>query len=321
MISLKDSIKWIERIKKKLTNHYDEIFKLIEVIPPMFIEEDSDMVADLSPVSREVTIDLGDSYKVARLLQSHTNFGRDLINKIKLDEDEGVKFLGSTIWRDLPESPKSTTVRQELTFQIRINNEIEFEPYLKDLTQDAYSVIYSLLGEIQKEAGINHQYPRKVGFISSQQLENELPNMSFRERERETVIEEEAYVLVNAGKTLHSGKVHTFITPELYDLNNFYQIVLKDRVNSDTIKVASIALLSSGQQLADQLSLYDMSNLKSTQFYKDLIGNENKIVEIRFNLPRLAMAVLAKGHIAEVQAGIISDESNTLKQRYKLEKY
>lgn len=321
LLSLKETLKWIERFKNKIVTHYDGLFSLIEVNPPVFVEEDSEMAIDFNFISRDVTIDLGDSYKIARLFQSHSNWARDLIARLKMNDNEGVRFYAPTIWRDIHESPTSTTVRQEMTFQFKLNVDIDFNDYLKDMARDFYKLLIEMLDEVQKETGITHQYPRDIKFISAQQLENEFSDLTFKEREIEALIEEEAYVFANAGKTLHSGKIHTFIPPQLYDLNNFYQIVLKDRINTDTIKVASVAMLSSGEQLADQLTMYDLSNLKAKNFYKELINREEKIMEVKINLPRLAMALLAKGHIAETQSGIISDESNTIKQRYKLEKF
>lgn len=321
LISLKDSIKWIEKFRKTLDTHFSSLYSLSEVIPPVFLDEGNEMIVDFSNLTREVTLDLGDSYKVARILQSHTNWGRDLIHRIKLEENEGIKFFGTTIWRDSPESPVSTTVREELTYMFKVSKENEIKDVLKNLTKDLYQLIYVLLEQVKKEAKLDHQYPKQIKFVTAQQLENELPNLSFKEREIEALIEEEAYVFANPGKTLHSGKVHTFIPSELYDLNNFYQIVLKDRVNTDTIKVASVSVLASGELLKDQLALYDNAQQKAKTFYKDLMGREENIVEIKINLPRLAMALLAKGHIAEVQSGIISDESNSIKQRHKLEKY
>ena len=322
LISLKDSVKEIERITNEIIKFYKSKISMTEVIAPIFLEEDNNMLIDYSLVSRPVTLDLGDNYKIARLLQSHSNWLRSMVNRFELGPNEGLFSRGSFIWRDLPESPVSSTIRNEITFQYVVPKEHDLDELLESATLELYDLVKTLASDITKKYNIKDIYPEHVSFVTSQMLENEMPNMSFKEREVSFVIDEEAYILQQAGVKLHSGKIHSYIPPQIYDLKRFNQIILKDRINTDNIKVGSVSIIADGVQLSDQLSQYSLTSLKAQKFYSELLNKEdNKIIEVKINISRLAMALLAKGHIAETQSGVISDESNIIRMRYKLDKY
>ena len=146
-----------------------------------------------------------------------------------------------------------------------------------------------------------------------------MPNHSFKEREIETMQKNEAFVFVSPGTYMHSGKIHTYLPPFIYDLKNQYQIILKDKINNEVLKVATISLLSGGQQMSDQLKMYNQEAYLKKDFYASLAKDEQKILEIKINFPRLMMALLQKGHIGEVQSNVISKEVKIIAKKYKVE--
>jgi len=85
------------------------------------------------------------------------------------------------------------------------------------------------------------------------------------------------------------------------------------------MRVASISEVISGQKLADQLKVYKETKYLELNHYMELIKQEKKVIEIKVNIPRLAMVILEKGHIAEVQAGTTNSEVEHIKERYKVE--
>lgn len=200
--------------------------------------------------------------------------------------------------------------------KITSDNEIQLT---RDLSKKVYQIIYDLAIDVQKQYHINNIYNKHAEYITAQMLEHELPNQTPKNREIEFAIQKESYILESAGMKLLSGKHHSSIPPFLYDIKNSYQIILKDRVNYLPLKVASVSILANGNTLKDQLILNNYEKFLSTNFYNDLIQKQYKIIEIKINIPRLMMGLLAKGHIAEVQAGIISNEINQIKDRFDLE--
>ena len=319
-IGLKDTIKELESIKKIIINFYNRKFPLISVDLPTLLEENDERLIDHSLISRPVTVDLGHEYKISKVVQTHSNLLRDMILRLKLKTNEGLYTTSNYIWRDLPDQTTSSIVKNQITFQFKLS-QIQIKDELQKITLELYDLIYSLAEDFATKYKLENIYPDKILTFDSQYLEKEMPNFLPNERENKTILEYNSFILKSAGQLLHSGKKHEIIPPELYDLKNHNYILLKDRVNSETLNVATVAILASGTQLVDQLSLYDANDILAKDFYKNLIHQTDKIIEVKINIPALSMAILAKGHISEVQSGIFSEEALSLSQKNKIETY
>ena len=318
-LSFKKTIKEIAYIKEYISKYLTEKYNLIYVIPPLGSEVDDEINIDFDVMTRDVSFENSEG-KILKLFLSYSNWTREFLKRINPKINEGIYFEEKTLWRDLKENAVSTSTKQEITFAFRID-ENNPSKILEEITIGVYELIYELAKEIRGKYKIKNIFPEHPHFVSSQQLENEMPQLSFKERENEFVLNEQALFLKEVGTILYSGKKHSFIPIQFYDLRKFNQILMFDRNNSSTLKVASIGVLATGNQLSDQLTLYGHGEINSIPLYKENIDNKKKYIEIKINIPRLAMALLAKGHIAEVQAGIISDESKNIKNRYGINIY
>lgn len=320
-VSLKDTIEKTEYVINKITKIIKSRYKILKLIAPSFLEEGSKELLSMTEITRPVTFDISDEYKVGQLFLSHTNWTRTMIKKLKLKDKEGVFTNATVIWRDLKINPISSIIKNELSFQIVFNKVKDIKKIVKEETELLYSIIEDLETEFSKEFELEKNFPKIVSYITAQMLVNEFPNVDKKEREKEMADELKAFILKNPGDRLFSGHIHTYIPQQLYATKNFNQIVMKDFVNSTVLKVASIAQVANGELLSDQLSLNNKSYLKENEFYAGEIKNDYNIIEIKINIGRLMMALLKKGHIAEVQPGNISDEAKIISSRYKVEEY
>ena len=301
-------------IKSDILKFMNSRYKLISVDAPLFFEEGSDLLIDAKQVTRKVTFDFGDDYRTGVMVLSNTNWMRKMISKNKFRVNDGIYSDAAFMWRDLEENPTTSSVKRELAFQF-ISSESS-QSFINTLTQDVYEFIVSLATKYAKKYDFRNIYPYFAEYISAQQLENEMPNNPFKTREIEYINDKNAFIFRNPGDKLFSGNVHTFIHPSLYELKKYNQILLKDRVNLDVLKVASIGVVATGKELEDQLNKHNLQNYFESKFFNSQIKEKRKIVEIKFNIPRLAMALLWKGHIGEVQAGVSNAETNSIKNRY-----
>ena len=318
-ISFKETVKAIANIKEVISQHMLKKYSLVNVTPPALSDEEDNINIDYELKTRNVTFESSEN-RILKLFLSHSNWTREILQRLNLKNNQGIYFAATTIWRDLKETAISTITNYELTFAFCIPSS-NLEQKVAELTFEVYNLIYKLSEKIQKTHKIEPIFPKHPNFISTQQLENEMPNLTFFERENEMVIEENAFFLTKAGTILFSGKKHSLIPVQLYDLEHFNQIVMFERNNSAALKVASIGVLASGKQLSRQLSLYGHSEMASLPLYQKIISDSRKFMEIKINLPRLAMVLLAKGHISEVQAEITSNEAEFIKSHYGIETY
>ncbi len=318
-MTLKQTIKAIDKFKKEIIAEIHAMYSFTNVDPPLFLPENSELLLSLDNVTRSISFDFGDNYQVGTFLLSHSNWARNLLSKLDFQDGEGLTMDATTIWRDLPNNMISTSAKEEMTFQVRIDDEEKAEQLVHDLSQDIYEIFYNLANKAKKEFDIENVFPSFADYIPAQILENEMPNESTHQREIETALVKGAFILSKPGTRLFSSKVHSYLPPTLYDLNNFNIIVVKDRVNGEVLKIASIALMANGQQLSDQLGKYNLKEKQAIKFYSDLVKQEYKVIEIKINMPKLMMGLLGKGHIGEVQSGIVSKDVKTVSERYKVD--
>lgn len=205
-----------------------------------------------------------------------------------------------------------------MTIQFLAND----EPGLtKKIAREIYTLIFEKALSYEQTLKIKNIFPEFLPVISAQSLENEYPDRPPKAREIEFILEQDAFLLKNPGARLLTGHFHTNLPPMIYDLDDFCQIILKDRINSFVLKTVSVAKLAMGKKLSEQLNTFGLNDLKQHQMYASLIEDERTIIEVKINLPRIMMALLGKGHISEVQPGGNSSEVKSIKTRYKIQTY
>ncbi|MCK5945652.1 MAG: hypothetical protein KAG04_00105 [Mycoplasmataceae bacterium] len=309
-----ETLRDLSEIKKLVLDFMNSKYKFISVEPPLFFEEGSDHLIDVKQVTRKVSFDFGEEYRTGVIALSHTNWMRNIISGNDFKLNQGIYANASFIWRDLEETPTTSTAKTELSFQFVVND--SSQSALNELTQDVYEFIVKLADKYAKKYDFRNIYPYFAEYVSAQQLENSMPNNTFKTRETEFVNDKNAFIFRNPGDKLFSGDVHTFIHPSLYELKKYNQILLKDRVNFDVLKVVSIGVIATGKELQEQLNKNNLKNYFESKFFIKQMKEKRKIIEIKFNVPRLAMAVLWKGHIGEVQSGVVTAETKSIKNRY-----
>lgn len=311
---LKETLINIDKIRKSIINFYQKKFKLIEVTAPLHDLEQSEKLLDLNTETRHITFDFGNEYRVGKLYLSHTNWIHELINKTNLTPGEGYCTVFNYLWRDIKENSSISAEREELTIQVLVGDKEDIYEFVEKHTISLYEQFVRIGNQINK-----NNIDNEIDIFSSQNLANLIPDSSPIEREEKIIQDLDAFILKNPGKKLLSGKRHTYIPPSLYNLNNHYQIFMKDKVNSWPMRVASVSQIATGQEMADQLKVYREAKLLELDFYNKITKSNKKIMEIKINIPRLAMVLLDKGHIGEVQPGTTIKEVDNIKERYKVE--
>ena len=319
--SLKDTVKKTEYVIREIENFYKGKYNITKIIAPAFLGENSELLISINEITRPITFDVTDEYKIGQMILSYTNWMRMMASKLSLNNNEGIYSETTSIWRDLEINPISSVIKNHISFQIVIDKKRDIKKIVKKETDILYSLISDFEKEFSKEFKFKKIFPESPTYVTSQMLANEFPNVDFKRRENDMADELNGYILSNPGDKLFSGHIHSVIPIELYATKNFNQILLKDFVNSSVLKVASVSQLATGQLLADQLSLSNKSNLKELNFYSDEIKRPYNIIEVKIDIGRLMMSLLKKGHISETQPGNISDETKRISARYKVEEY
>ena len=316
---MKTTIKDISSIRETLFTFFNKTFSPIKMTAPLFLDEQSNMIINQPQLTRSVTFDEISEYKVNKLLISHSNWLRSMMTRLEIENFKGMYIESQTIHRDIQQTTSQPITNNEITLQVMLPDDEDYIKYTKDLAQEMYELFYSMIEKYKGKYFNKNIYPESARIFSSQNLEIEMANISSHQKEMNKILDEEAFILSASGVKMYSMKVHKDIHAAVYDLRNHYEILFKDDVNSDVVNVCSVATLSNGQVLEDQIQQYKVGSLLENTFYAELAKEKHKIVEVKINVSKLAMIVLRKGHIGEVQAGVLTKETETIADRNKIE--
>ena len=312
--TLFEVIKNIDFIRNEVIAFFKKKFNLTYIDLPLFAEEGNDKLLSIEHVTRKISFDYSKDFNIGTFFLTITNALRDKMMKINFKKNHGLYTYSATVLRDIEENLNRSIQRNELVFQVVSKNSTMEK--LNNLSQEIYDFFYKLADIFESDRGIRNIYPIFAEYISTQQMEYQMPRDSFADRENEFINQKKAIILKAPGSIMKSGSIHTYIDPTIYFTEEFNQFILQDRTNMTALKVGSIAYLTNGPKMLRQLKRYKKFNHSINEFTKNSIASTKSIMEIRINIPRLAMALLGKGHIAETQPGVINSEVKNIKNKY-----
>ena len=190
----------------------------------------------------------------------------------------------------------------------------EYQIKKEDRTYDKLVWIVEKIYEVFKRADkyVMSMYPQftpllpdKITFISSQELENEWPNLSPKERERAIVKRHKAVFLVGIGGVLESGEKHDGRSPDYDDWELNGDFLFYNPVLDDVIELSSMGIRVDEESLSRQLEIAGAEDRKSFDYHRDLLnGDLPYTIGGGIGQSRICMFFLRKAHIGEVQVGI-----------------
>ena len=317
--TLRESVIDVSLIRDELISHIKKTFNSVYIASPLFLDEESELLIESPEVTRSIHFDESEEYRVNEMLLSNSNWLRSIVEKMELKDFESVYTETQSILRDIVQIPSQPIGNNELCVQIKLPKDEDFKKYVKDLTMEIYDLFYSIIEKFSIKYQETNIYPESAKMFSAQYLETEMSNLPPQQKEMNKLMDEEAILFAAAGAKMFSNKVHRTINPAVYDLKNYYEILFKDDINNDVVNVCSIAVMANGQTLEDQVRYYKVGSILEKDFYSKLAKQEDKVVELKINISKLAMIILKKGHIGEVQAGVVSKETKIISSKNKIE--
>lgn len=187
--------------------------------------------------------------------------------------------------------------------------------YLKATVRSIYQAIRETEQVVYEHfPHITPRLPDDIHFIHSQQLADEYPKLTPREREAKAARRYGAIFIIGIGAPLADGKPHDGRSPDYDDwistnsdghqgLNG--DIIVWDDVLETPFEVSSMGIRVSPESLHRQLVAQHSTDRESLPFHKALLeGRLPYSIGGGIGQSRLCMLLLQKAHIGEVQASI-----------------
>ncbi len=187
--------------------------------------------------------------------------------------------------------------------------------YLKATVTKIYNVVREVERMIYEQfPHITPTLPEKITFIHSQQLLDEYPDLTPREREAKAAEKYGAIFIIGIGSKLSDGKPHDGRAPDYDDWSTVNEdgykglngdIIVWDPVLEIPFELSSMGIRVSPESMKVQLEEAGCPERAELTFHSELLaGHYPCSIGGGIGQSRICMFLLQKAHIGEVQASI-----------------
>ena len=195
--------------------------------------------------------------------------------------------------------------------------------YLKATVEKIYRALRETEAKIYADyPHITPRLPENVTFVHTEELLQQYPDLSAKEREAKVAERYGAVFLIGIGNPLSNGEPHDGRAPDYDDwitLNDdgYYglngDLILWDNILEIPFELSSMGIRVSEESLRVQLAARGCEDRLQLSFHKALVNGELPYsIGGGIGQSRLCMFLLQKAHIGEVQASIWPEEQYEL---------
>lgn len=189
---------------------------------------------------------------------------------------------------------------------------------LKETVDALYKGLKATEQFVSDEFGITPFLPVEITFVHSEQLRQMYPGFTAKQREKAITQEYGAVFLIGIGGALADGKIHDVRAPDYDDwstqtcdqyagLNG--DILVWNPVLEDAFEISSMGIRVSPEALVAQLAITGDEGRLELDWHKQLLAKElPQTIGGGIGQSRLAMLLLQKPHIGQVQASVWPEE-------------
>ena len=312
-LNLYDTQRAIGTVKRLFADTLCATLNLYRVSAPLFLEASTGLNDDLNGVERKVTFDIKESGIEAQVVQSLAKWKRKALKDYDFRVGKGLYCDMNAIRRDEDLDNLHSIYVDQWDWEKVIRLEDRNEAYLKSVVRSIVSAVCAT------EMNLHAMFPQlqelplhspNVTFITTQELEDQYPDLTPKERENAFVKEHGTTFLMKIGAPLKSGKPHDGRAPDYDDWTMNGDILFYNPVLDCSFEISSMGIRVDRQALDRQLTLTGCDNRRPLLFHKMLLNDELPLtIGGGIGQSRLCMMMIGTCHIGEVQASLWDPET------------
>ena len=284
---------------------------LKRVTAPLFVDPATGLNDDLNGVERPVSFDIPAVGKEAQVVHSLAKWKRLALHDYNFFVGNGLVTDMNAIRRDEELDNLHSIYVDQWDWEKVIDESTRNEAYLKETVGRIVSAICGTLDELKWQfSNLDTELCRDVFFITAQELEDQFPQLSPKERETAIVKEHKTVFIQQIGGALKSGKPHDGRAPDYDDWSLNGDLLFWHEPLQCALEISSMGIRVDPESLDRQLTLAGCDARRELPFHKMLLGGELPLtIGGGIGQSRLCMLLLGKAHIGEVQASLWDEET------------
>jgi aspartate--ammonia ligase len=284
---------------------------LKRVTAPLFVDPATGLNDDLNGVERPVSFDIPAVGKEAQVVHSLAKWKRLALHDYNFFVGNGLVADMNAIRRDEELDNLHSIYVDQWDWEKVIDESSRNEAYLRETVGRIVSAICGTLDELKWQfSNLGTELCRDVFFITAQELEDQFPLLSPKEREAAIVKERKTVFIQQIGGALKSGKPHDGRAPDYDDWSLNGDLLFWHEPLQCVLEISSMGIRVDPESLDRQLALAGCDARRELPFHKMLLGGELPLtIGGGIGQSRLCMLLLGKAHIGEVQASLWDEET------------
>ena len=312
--------KAIMKIKDAFQRNLAFELDLARVTAPLFVESGTGINDDLNGIEKPVSFgvkDLGGSN--AEIVQSLAKWKRMALAELDIPPGEGLYTDMNAIRPDETLGNVHSLYVDQWDWERTMTAEERNLDFLKWVVRKTYDVIRRVEKYICHEyQDLHPQLPEEIVFKHAEELEEEHPELTPKERETEACRKHGAVFVIGIGANMPGGEPHDGRAPDYDDwstptvkgckgLNG--DILVYNPVLESAFELSSMGIRVDKEALRHQLKLAGEESREELYFHRSLLNDELPLsIGGGIGQSRLCMLYLQKAHIGEIQASLWPQE-------------
>ncbi|MFZ1237681.1 MAG: aspartate--ammonia ligase [Prevotella sp.] len=320
LLDMKQTEQGIKQIKDFFQQNLSTELKLRRVTAPLFVLKGLGINDDLNGVERAVTFpikDLGDAK--AEVVHSLAKWKRLTLAEYNIETGHGVYTDMNAIRADEEMDNLHSLYVDQWDWEAVITREQRTVAFLKNVVERIYAAILRTEYLTCETFPVLKPFlPEKIHFVHSEDLLQQYPDLSPKEREDEVCKKYGAVFIMGIGNKLSNGEKHDGRAPDYDDWTTINEegkpglngdILVWYPILNHSLEISSMGIRVDKESLLKQLKLEGKEDRQKLYFHQQLLNDKLPLsIGGGIGQSRLCMVMLHKAHIGEIQASIWPEE-------------
>lgn len=311
VLSLRQTQEAIKYIRDTFQKEFGRALMLERISAPLFVQKSSGLNDNLNGVEKPVSFQINcfenDDIEVVHSL---AKWKRMALKKYGFGVREGLYTNMNAIRKDEEVDNLHSYYVDQWDWERVIEKEDRNITTLKNHVKKIFKVIKHMEHEVwYKYPHVVNRLPDRVHFITAQELENQYPDLTAKERENKICKEFGCVFVMQIGNVLQSGQKHDGRAPDYDDWKLNGDLLFWYEPLQCALEISSMGIRVDEDSLVEQLKKENCEDRLNLPYHRAIINKELPYtIGGGIGQSRVCMLLLNRAHIGEVQASIWPQE-------------
>ena len=311
VLSLRQTQEAIKYIRDTFQKEFGRALMLERISAPLFVQKSSGLNDNLNGVEKPVSFQINcfenDDIEVVHSL---AKWKRMALKKYGFGVREGLYTNMNAIRKDEEVDNLHSYYVDQWDWERVIEKEDRNITTLKNHVKKIFKVIKHMEHEVwYKYPHVVNRLPDRVHFITAQELENQYPDLTAKERENKICKEFGCVFVMQIGNVLQSGQKHDGRAPDYDDWKLNGDLLFWYEPLQCALEISAMGIRVDEDSLVEQLKKENCEDRLNLPYHRAIINKELPYtIGGGIGQSRLCMLLLNRAHIGEVQASIWPQE-------------